>query len=269
MLLEFTKMNGAGNDFILVDNRAGKWKLAPDQIVRLCDRHRGVGADGLMLLVPCSSGKADWAWEFFNSDGSVGEMCGNGARCFARFVQQRTGARETATFETLAGVITASFHGPLVTVNLTPPTGLRLGERVPLAAGVQTVHSLNTGVPHAVLFVPDADQAPVMQFGPEIRRHAHFAPRGTNVNFVQVLGPGRIRVRTFERGVEGETLACGTGVTASALIAAHVHGFTSPVKVRVQGGEELEVAFLETKGEFSEVRLTGPAEFAFEGEIEL
>ena len=269
MLLEFTKMNGAGNDFIVVDNRAGQWKLAPDLVVRLCDRHRGVGADGLVALVPCASGKADWAWEFFNSDGSVGEMCGNGARCFARFVQQRTGTPKALTFETLAGVITAWFNGARVTVNLTTPTGLRLGERVPLATEVQTIHSLNTGVPHAVLFVPDADQAPVMRLGPEVRRHAHFAPRGTNVNFVQVLGPGCIRVRTFERGVEGETLACGTGVTASALIAARVHGFTSPVKVRVQGGEDLEVSFRETDGQFSDVRLTGPAEFAFEGRIEL
>jgi len=268
MLLEFTKMNGAGNDFILVDNRPGAVPLSRDQIVRLCDRHRGVGADGVVILVPCASGKADWAWEFFNSDGSIGEMCGNGSRCFARFVQQRTGLKDTLTFETLAGVITARFQGGLVSVNLTSPVDLRLDQRVPLAEGVQSIHSVNTGVPHAVLFVPDADQALVLKLGPEIRRHAHFAPRGTNVNFVQVLGPGSIRVRTFERGVEGETLACGTGVTASALISARVHGFGSPVKVRVQGGEDLEVSFREREGQFTEVCLTGPAEFAFEGRID-
>ncbi len=156
-----------------------------------------------------------------------------------------------------------------VTVNLTAPQGLRLGEQVPLSIGRQTVHSLNTGVPHAVLFVPDADKAMVQQLGPEIRRHSHFAPRGTNVNFVQLLEPGRIRVRTFERGVEGETLACGTGVTASALISSRVHKFGSPVKVQVQGGDQLEVSFKENNGGFLDVRLTGPAEFVFEGKIEI
>ena len=236
-------MNGAGNDFVLIDNRAQKIKLTREQIVRLCDRHRGVGADGVMMLIPSASGKADWAWEFYNSDGSTGEMCGNGSRCFARFVQKRTGNSKDFTFETEAGIIGAKFQGDRVMVNLTAPKDLRLDEQVKLSTGVQTVHSLNTGVPHAILYVPDADKAMVAQVGPEIRRHAHFAPKGTNVNFVQVLGPNHIRVRTFERGVEGETLACGTGVAASALISAVVHGFNSPVKVQVQGGDLLEVSF--------------------------
>jgi diaminopimelate epimerase len=228
-----------------------------------------VGADGLFLLVPSASGKADWAWDFHNSDGSTGEMCGNGARCFARFVQKLTGVNGSFTIETEAGVITAGFQGERVTVSLTRPADLRLNQQVALAGGVQTLHSLSTGVPHAVLFVPDADRAMVLQLGPEIRRHPHFAPKGANVNFVQLLGPSHIRVRTFERGVEGETLACGTGVTASALIAARLHGFSSPVKVRVQGGDQLEVSFREDHGEFAEVRLTGPAEFVFEGRIEI
>jgi diaminopimelate epimerase len=269
MVLEFTKMNGAGNDFVLVDNRPQTIKLTRAQVIRLCDRHRGVGADGVIVLVPCASGKADWAWEFYNSDGSTGEMCGNGARCFARFVQKRTGVSSDFTFETEAGVIAARFKGDQVTVSLTKPKDLRLSEKVPLSVGAETIHSLNTGVPHAVLFVPDADRAMVQQLGPEIRRHPHFAPKGTNVNFVQVLGPNRIRVRTFERGVEGETLACGTGVTASALISSRVHKFTSPVKVQVQGGDELEVGFDGNNGGFTEVSLTGPAQFAFEGTMEI
>jgi diaminopimelate epimerase len=128
---------------------------------------------------------------------------------------------------------------------------------------------LNTGVPHAVLFVPDADKAMVQELGPEIRRHPHFGPRGTNVNFVQLLGQNRIRVRTFERGVEGETLACGTGVTASALIASRVHRFASPVQVQVQGGDQLEVSFKDSNGGFGDVLLTGPAEFVFEGKMHL
>ncbi len=262
-------MNGAGNDFIVLDNRSGTVKLTREQVVRLCDRHRGVGADGLLLLIPSKSGKADWAWDFYNSDGSTGEMCGNGARCFSRFVQKYTGAPGGFTFETGAGIISASFQGDRVTVNLTNPENLRLDEKVPLSNGPQVIHSLNTGVPHAVLFVPDADKAMVLQLGPEIRRHAHFAPRGTNVNFVQVLGPDHIRVRTYERGVEGETLACGTGVSAAAMISSRVHNFKSPVKVQVQGGEQLEVGFNQANGRFTDVRLTGPAEFVFEGRIEL
>jgi diaminopimelate epimerase len=138
-----------------------------------------------------------------------------------------------------------------------------------LSTGKAILHSLNTGVPHAVLYVPDADQALVQQVGAEVRRHPLFGPRGTNVNFVQVLGRNHIRVRTFERGVEGETLACGTGVSAAALISARVHGFTSPVRVQVRGGDQLEVSFQAGGDGFAEVRLTGPADFVFSGRIEL
>lgn len=269
MLLEFTKMNGAGNDFVLADNRDHRIKLSADQIVHLCHRQRGVGADGVILLIPCASGRADWAWEFYNNDGSTAEMCGNGARCFARYIAKLTGNSRDFTFETGAGIIGAAFKGDRVTVTLTAPKDLRLDQKISLSNGTQTVHSLNTGVPHAVLFVPDADQAMVQQLGREVRHHPHFAPKGTNVNFVQQLGPCHIRVRTYERGVEGETLACGTGLTASSLISARLLQFPSPVKVQVQGGDELEVAFKLNQGEFSDVRLTGPAEFAFEGKIQL
>lgn len=262
-------MNGAGNDFLLVDNRRRDVRLTREQIVRLCDRYRGVGADGIILWIPPTNGAADWAWDFYNSDGSTGEMCGNGSRCFARFVQKHTGASGRVTFETIAGIITAEFLGDRVTVNLTAPVGLKLNETLPLSVGLQTVHCVNTGVPHTILFVPDADKAMVREWGPEIRRHPHFAPAGTNVNFVQVLGPQSIRVRTFERGVEGETLACGTGVTASALITSRIHGFHSPIKVQVQGGDSLEVSFREAKDGFADVRLTGPADFVFTGSIQI
>jgi diaminopimelate epimerase len=269
MLVEFTKMNGAGNDFVLMDDRAQKLKLDAGQIARVCDRHAGVGADGLILLRPCSSGRADWAWDFYNNDGSNAEMCGNGARCFARFVQRLTGTKADITFETRAGVIKAAFHGERVTVSLTPPVDLRLNAAISLREGQATVHSLNTGVPHAVIYVADADQAMVQTLGAEVRRHPHFAPRGTNVNFVQLRGPNSIRVRTYERGVEGETLACGTGVTASALISAELHQFTSPVQVQVQGGDRLEVSFEHKDGNFANVRLNGPADFVFDGKIEI
>lgn len=269
MIVDFVKMNGAGNDFILMDNRAGKIRLTNEQVVRLCHRQRGIGADGLFLLVPNTSGKADWSWEFYNSDGSTADMCGNGARCFARFVQSVAGAKGQTAFETGAGVIRAQFHGERVTVTLTAPHGLRLNEVVPAAGAKLTVHSLNTGVPHAVLFVPDADKAMVQQLGAELRYHDHFKPKGTNVNFAQVLGPNHIRVRTYERGVEGETLACGTGVTASALVSSRVHRFTSPVKVQVQGGDTLEVSWTDTADGFADVRLNGPADFVFKGQVEV
>lgn len=269
VVLPFTKMNGAGNDFILVDNRAGEFRLTPGQVAALCHRQRGVGADGIMLLIPCVSERADWAWDFYNSDGSRAEMCGNGARCFARFVQRLTGVPGPMTFETVAGVVTATFEGERVTVGLTPPHDLRLDQRIEANGQALVVDSLNTGVPHAVVFVPDADRAMVEPLGAALRYHPHFAPKGTNVNFVQVLAPGTIRVRTYERGVEGETLACGTGVTASALIAARRHGYGSPVQVRVQGGDTLEVRFEPQGDEFREVRLTGPADFVFEGRIEV
>src|SRR5581483_6475723 len=199
MVVEFTKMNGAGNDFVLMDNRSRKMALSAEEITLLCDRHRGVGADGVILLVPCDSKKADWAWDFYNNDGSAAEMCGNGARCFARFVQRLTDVKDKVSFETKAGVITARFEGERVTVNLTAPRDLRMGQVIALSGGKTEVHSVDTGVPHAVLFVPDADLAMVQATGAEIRRHAHFAPRGTNVNFAQILGPGAIRVRTYER----------------------------------------------------------------------
>ena len=258
-------MNGAGNDFVLLDNREGRLRLDAARVARLCDRHRGVGADGVIALIPSGSGKADWAWEFFNSDGSVAEMCGNGARCFARFVQRLTGAQERIGFETAAGVIAASFVGDQVTIDLTRPRNLRLDQTLEVGDRPMTVHALDTGVPHAVTFVDDADQAMVQALGAALRFHPHFAPRGTNVNFVQLLGPAAIRVRTYERGVEGETLACGTGVTASALIAARVHAFGPPVRVLVQGGDTLEVDFIREGDAFDRVRLTGPADFTFEG----
>src|SRR5689334_9240194 len=126
MIFDFVKMNGAGNDFVLYDNRSRSVKLTTEQVVRICDRHRGVGADGVIGLIPCDSGKADWAWEFWNSDGSPAEMCGNGARCFARYIQRMTGGVQETTFETVAGVIAAEFRGELVSVNLTAPKDERL-----------------------------------------------------------------------------------------------------------------------------------------------
>ena len=258
-------MNGAGNDFVLIDNRDGDVVLSAAQVAHLCHRQRGVGADGLILLKPCADEQADWAWDFFNSDGGKAEMCGNGARCFARYVSKVAEANGSISFLTMGGVIRAQIDDSKVTVNLTDPTDLRLEETVSLSIGDHQIHSVNTGVPHAVLFVDDADDAMVASLGSEIRHHEHFAPEGTNVNFVQSNAPSHIRVRTYERGV-GETLACGTGVTAAAMIVSSLQGFVSPIKVDVLGGDTLEVSFEE---DLNNVRLTGPAEFVYEGVIEI
>ena len=269
MLVEFTKMNGAGNDFVLIDNRDRKLSLLPEQIVGLCNRQKAIGADGLILLENSSNGKADFAWKFYNSDGSEAEMCGNGARCFARFVRQLTGKEDRIAFETLSGIIHAEFVDHLVKVSLTTPSHLRLGMDILWEGESRKVHFINTGVPHAVYFVDQLASVPVQKWGASLRYHDRFGPKGTNVNFVQVLNAHSIRVRTYERGVEGETLACGTGVTATALIASRVFDWPSPVTVTTQGGDQLQVGFTWTGENFKDVTLTGPAEVSFTGQIEI
>ena len=260
-------MNGAGNDFVIVDNRDAHVSLAPEQIAQLCHRQRGIGADGLILLRK-TEGEADWAWDFYNADGSDAEMCGNGARCFARYIQLKTGSGNELSFQTACGIIRAKIDDELVTINLTDPQDLVMNDVISTSVGDQSVHLLNTGVPHAVLIVDNADQAMVENLGSEIRHHDHFAPAGTNVNFVQILAPSHIHVRTFERGV-GETLACGTGVAASGMIAAHLDDWPSPVKVDVLGGDTLSVAFKRVGEKFSNVLLTGPADFVYDGTVEV
>jgi diaminopimelate epimerase len=263
-MLTFTKMNGAGNDFVMLDNRDGALALGTAQIARLCDRHRGVGADGLLLVEPAQNG-ADFRMRYYNADGSEAEMCGNGARCFARFAQRVSGKAGDISFETQAGVITAKFFGEIVQIQMSEPHTLRLGETLDVAGAPLTVHSLNTGVPHAVVFVDDLDATEVRRLGAGLRFHPHFAPRGTNANFVQKLGPQSVAIRTYERGVEDETLACGTGMVACALIFHELSGAASPVQVKVRGGETLEIAFEKAGDTFRHVTLTGPADFTFDG----
>ena len=266
-MLRFTKMDGAGNDFILIDNRAGDIHLNGSQIMRLCDRHRGVGADGILLLEN-SSDHADFRMRYFNADGGEAEMCGNGARCFARFANKVVGTEGKISFETPAGVISAELAGDLVTLQMTDPTDLRL--RVPLQIGAEKkiVHFINSGVPHVVVCVAQAGDVDVPREGSAIRYHEMFSPKGANVNFVEKRGADKIAVRTYERGVEDETLACGTGVVASALIFAATENVKAPIAVIARGGDELRVGFEEIDKQFRSVTLTGPAEFIFEGTIE-
>lgn len=270
MEMEFWKMNGAGNDFIAADNRAGRLALDRATIARLCDRHRGIGADGLLLAEP-ASGDADLRMRYYNADGGEAEMCGNGARCFARFADRLLGGgRRRVRFETLAGEVEAELRGERVALAMPEPKDWRGPLDLETDPGQQRmVHFVNTGVPHAVVFVEDVEAVDVRREGAALRHHRVFAPAGTNANFACVEGRGRLALRTYERGVEDETLACGTGVCAAALIYARLHGAPPPVAVRTRGGDILEVEFQMAAGLPSRVVLLGPAEFVFEGRLVL
>ncbi len=276
--LTFTKMNGAGNDFVLLDNRAGGLQLDGPAIARLCDRHRGVGADGVLLVEPPGTSQAEFRMRYYNADGGEAEMCGNGARCFARFATRLeaggNGAsrpRDYLTFQTQAGLIHARLDGELVRLDMSQPTdGRALGSLELDHETLAEAYFLNTGVPHVVVPIADTDRVDVYPVGRAVRYHARFTPKGTNVNFIQRLGPDEIILRTYERGVEGETLACGTGATASALIHAEMAGHqgAGTVAVRVRSGDTLHIGFERTGPfRFERVTLGGPAEFVFSGEI--
>jgi diaminopimelate epimerase len=272
MLLHFYKMNGAGNDFIVVDNRdlSLSAELDGDTIAALCDRHRGIGADGLLAVEPAEKG-ADFKFRYYNADGGEAEMCGNGARCFGRFVAHLGDEPvDSVSFETIAGTLTAEMVGDDVRIAMSEPKDLKLNTGVKIDDLEGDLHFVNTGVPHVVVFVDNLDEVDVAEHGSTIRFHTHFSPAGTNANFAKVLEPGHIAIRTYERGVEDETLACGTGMVASALIHHLLSGAPSPIKVDVEGGDTLEIGFEKSEdGQFSKVTLTGPADFVFEGDVDL
>ncbi len=266
--LRFTKMNGAGNDFVMLDNRAGNLSLGAEQISRLCDRHRGIGADGILVLEPAANG-ADFRMRYYNADGGEAEMCGNGARCFARFADRVTGPLQKLSFETPAGVIAAALDGETVTLQMSEPKDMRLGIEISAAGQNLKCDYIDSGVPHAVIRVTDVSKVDVRTLGSAVRHHPAFAPRGANANFLEKRGADQIAIRTYERGVENETLACGTGVVASALLFATTENAKSPVRVLVMGGDELRVGFERVGDNFKAVTLSGPADFVFEGTVEL
>ncbi len=265
--IPFYKMSGSGNDFILIDNRDGIINETdlPDIITGACRRKMSVGADGFILIE--KSDEADFKWRFFNSDGSVAEMCGNGARCAARFAYMHGIAGSEMTFKTIAGTVHARVNKNMVRVSIPAPSDLRLDFPLEIEDRSLTVSSINTGVPHVVVMVDDIENAKVDQLGRKIRFHDKFAPAGTNVNFICSHNEASITVRTYERGVEGETLACGTGAVASALIAALKYGKESPVKVRTRSGAPLYIYFRKTDGNFGDTHLEGDARIIYKGEI--
>lgn len=241
--LEFYKMSASGNDFIIFDNREGEidrsFPDAPQFARQVCRRNHSVGADGLIIID--RSDEVDFSWRFFNSDGSEAEMCGNGGRCAARFAFERGVAGEKMVFRTLAGLIRADVHGSKVKLQLTAPSDLRVDYPIQVRDNEIFISSVNTGVPHAVLVVDDVDRMTVEELGRMIRYHKAFGEKGSNVNFVQVLDEQNAKVRTYERGVEGETLACGTGAVASGVILKNRGLAQSPINIHTRGGEILRV----------------------------
>jgi diaminopimelate epimerase len=267
MKIPFMKMSGSGNDFIIIDHR--KPILDEDRMKKfarkVCRRRVSVGADGLLLVE--ESKRADFKWRFFNADGSEGEMCGNGGRCVARFAQLKGISGPSVKFETLAGIISAQVNGKRVKLELTKPHSLRLDEKISIEGKELTLSSINTGVPHAVLFLRNLDHVDVVDMGRVIRFHPHYAPAGANANFVKVEDDSRLSVRTYERGVEDETLACGTGVVASALVSAFKGFVKSPVSVKTRGGEILMVHFEIEANEIRNVFFEGDVHIIYEGEM--
>jgi diaminopimelate epimerase len=265
--IPFTKMSGSGNDFILIDHRS---KFVPegrlaDFARKVCARKMSVGADGLIFIE--NSERVDFRWRFFNSDGSEAEMCGNGGRCAARFAVLQGIAPVRLSFETLAGEIEAEVIDRTVKLQMIQPTGLQIDLEVSIDGQAQNLHFINTGVPHVVKIVEDVKQVPVRELGRKIRFHPRFQPAGTNANFLQVVDRAHLKVRTYERGVEDETLACGTGAVASALIGAKKNQVDSPVEVETSGGEVLKIHFQSKGTSFEKVFLEGDTRVVYEGNI--
>ena len=268
MPLPFMKMSGTGNDFILIDHRKPRLsrEVMPEFARLACRRRFSVGADGMIFIE--DSDQADFKWIFFNGDGSEAEMCGNGARCAARFAYMHGIAPAHMRFETLAGIIEANVSDVNVSVLMTEPEDFRMNRKVDFDGRSVELHTVDTGVPHAILFVDDFDQVDICKTGSMIRFHQDFMPAGTNVNFVQPLGDGSLKVRTYERGVELETMACGTGAVAAALMASVLGKARSPVDIITSGNDRLTILFdINDSPAASNVFLKGPAHVVYTGEL--
>ena len=264
-MIEFYKMSGSGNDFIIIDNMDLSLDVGDlsEFARKVCQRNISVGADGLVVIEP--SDIADFKWRFFNSDGSMAEMCGNAARCVARFAYMKGIAGQDMSWETIAGLISAEVHDHSVKVKLTDPTPVAPEIKIEDDGKKFILDSIDTGVPHAVVFVDDLDQCDVFNDGRKIRFHEHFSPNGTNADFVLVIDRHNIKVRTYERGVEGETLACGTGMVAATITAAQRGLVESPVDVLVKSGETLRVYFDNQNGLWREIYLEGRVKMVYQG----
>ncbi len=264
MEIPFWKMHGAGNDFVLVDDRDGQFPAADAKwIAAVAARRTGVGCEGVILIQP--SGSADFRMRFFNPDGAEADMCGNGARCVARLAHEIGVAGAEMTIETAAGALRARVRGERVKLWMTTPRDWRMNRRLTVNGRDFVYHYVNSGVPHVVIEVEDLASADVAGLGRAIRRHEDFRPAGTNVNFIHVTGAGALRIRTYERGVEAETLACGTGMVAAGLIAGRLGRTRPPVAVTCASGDVLTVDYRLREDGAEDVTLEGPAEHVFRG----
>ncbi len=264
--IPFAKLSGAGNDFVAIDNTRGRLQISWPAFARaVCERHYGVGADGLLVLAP--STRADFTMLYFNADGSTGGMCGNGGRCCVLFARENGIEHDDITFEAFGFLYRATFTGDGIRLAMKDPERIRRGVLVRAIAGRFLCHTVDTGAPHVVTFVDDLEEIDVVSAGRELRAHPEFMPEGTNVNFVKVVGKDTIAIRTYERGVEAETLACGTGSIASAVIAAIEKGASSPVTVQSRGGEILRVGFAFDGQRISSISLEGHASIVFSSNV--
>ncbi|WP_266367160.1 diaminopimelate epimerase [Tellurirhabdus rosea] len=253
--MTFFKYQGTGNDFILIDDRAGTFAASQAEIARLCHRRFGIGADGLILLQ--NHPNYDFRMVYYNADGAEGSMCGNGGRCIVRF------AHDLGLFETHTRFL--AVDGEHEATATESEIALKMGQVSDFA--LQPAYAfLNTGSPHVVKLVEDVESLDVVGEGRQIRYADAFAPGGTNANFMQPIGGNALFVRTYERGVEDETYSCGTGVTAAALVAHRQLGMSSPVSIRTLGGD-LRVSFENAGDSFANIYLTGPAVRVFEGRL--
>lgn len=265
--LAFARMHGCGNDFIVIDDRANHWHAQRNALAHaLCDRRKGLGGDGLLLIN--SDPEVDFAMSYTNASGLEGEMCGNGARCIVKRAHDLGIIGNHTRFRTDAGMMGADLDGSQIRLAMTMPSAAELGLALEAAGTTWPGHSIDTGVPHLVIFTDEIEELDLARIGPPLRYHPHF-PRGVNANFARRLAPNRYRMRTYERGVEAETLACGTGSVAIALIASLLGEASSPVIVVPTGGGELRIDFVpQAGGRFSDVYLTGPAETIAEGVLD-
>jgi diaminopimelate epimerase len=263
--IEFTKMVAAGNDFVITKAKSKKQKAKSLSIFakNICDRKFGAGADGLLWLE--KSRKADIRMRIFNADGSEAEMCGNGARCAALYKAKSKKQKAKIKIETKAGIIDSEINGDSVRIKLTDPESIKLDVPVNLGSRQIKVNFINTGVPHIVIFTQGLEKIDILPLGRALRYHKKFSPRGTNVDFIEILSSNSIRIRTYERGVEDETLACGTGSVAAALIFAIKTGIRGKVFVHTQSKEVLKVYFKKDKTHFIDVWLEGKVRKVYEG----
>ena len=262
--IPFTKMSGAGNDFVVINNMSGALQLDKSRLAAsLCDRHFGVGADGLLILEP--SVKADFTMMYHNADGSYGGMCGNGGRCVARYAHAAGIADAHQRFEALDTLYLAEVMGGSVKLRMKGVNSLDQNVLVQIGSDQLAGSFVDTGSPHFVTECSDLDEVDVTGLGVAIRRQKSFDPTGCNVNFVSMRKNGELSVRTYERGVEAETLACGTGSVASAIVFARQYGLGSPVTLNVLSGEQLHVYFQRKGNEFTDIWLEGSAHIHFSG----